>query len=477
MELREYLRIVRRRWVSILLVTLVAGVAAAVFTALQTPIYASSARLFVSTSETETGTLFQGGEFSAQRVKSYADLIDSRELATRVIADLNLDDEPGALSRSVAATVGVDTVNLTLTVTHPDAHEAQRLAQAYAEALVDLVRELETPPGGSEAPIKATIVDVASISDTPVSPRPTRNLALGVLLGLLVGVGLAVLREAFDTRLTSADDLAGITDAPTLGAIVHDASTAKSPLITQVASHSPRAESFRVLRTNLQFVDVDSAHKVFVVTSAVPEEGKTNTAVNLALSLAQGGARTLLVECDLRRPKAADRLGFDGAVGVTSVLVGRIKLTDVIQKDPKTSLEFLAAGPIPPNPAELLQSKAMTELLDAVRSSYDVVIIDAPPLLPVTDAALLAAKADGAMLVVSHGKVTREQLRHSVERLDQVDAHLVGIVMNKVPIKSKRYGYGYGYGYGPDPRHASKRRRKRNVAGPTPIVVSTDQPG
>lgn len=477
MELRDYLRVLRRRWVSILVVAVCAAGVAMGLTALQTPMYASNARLFVTTSETDTGTLLQGGQFSAQRVKSYADLIDSRELATRVVADLGLDVDPDALSQNVTATVGVDTVNLTLTVTDPDAHEAQRLAQAYAGALVDLVRELETPPGGSEAPVKATIVDAASISETPVSPRPVRNLGLGVVLGLLLGFGLAVLREVLDTRVTSADDLSEITQAPTLGAIVQDATVTKAPLITQVSSHAPRAESFRVLRTNLQFVDVDSDHKIFVVTSSVAEEGKTNTAVNLALSLAQGGGRTLLVECDLRRPKAAERLGFDGAIGVTSVLVGRVTLADALQKDPVTSLEFLAAGPIPPNPAELLQSNAMTELLEAVRSSYDVVVLDAPPLLPVTDAALLAAKSDGAMLVVSHGKATREQVRHSVERLEQVDAQLVGIVMNKVPTKSKGYGYGYGYGYGPEARHASKRGRKRAAGRSTPIVTSTDQAG
>lgn len=458
MELRDYLKVLRRRWLWILVAATAVGAAAAAFTSLQTPQYASNARLFVSTSETDSTALFQGGQFSAQRVKSYADLITSRELAERVIDDLGLDLGPVELARQVEASVGIDTVNLTLKVSDPDPHEAQRIAQAYAESLVDLVRELETPPGQTEPPLKATIVDNASISTSPVSPQPVRNLGVGVLIGLIVGFGLAVLRELLDTRVTSSAAIEDITDAPTLGAIANDSSMVKAPLLTQVPAHSPRAESFRVLRTNLQFVHVDSPQKVFVVTSAVPEEGKTTTAVNLAISLAQGGARTLLVEADLRRPKAAERLGLDGAVGVTSVLVGRVKIEDAIQIHLETSLDFIAAGAIPPNPAELLQSNAMADLMVALRETYDVVIIDAPPLLPVTDAALIAAKSDGALLVLGHGKVTRDQVAHSIERLEQVDARIVGLVMNNVPAKAKGYGYGYGYGYGPDAAHGRRRK-------------------
>jgi capsular exopolysaccharide synthesis family protein len=399
----------------------------------------------------------QGGQFSTQRVKSYSDLVTSRELAGRVIADLGLDLEAEELTENVTSEVQLETVNLTLTVTHEDPSEAQRIAQSYAEQLADLVRELETPTGQTNAPIKATIVDAASFSESPVSPIWPRNIGLGLVVGLVIGVGLALLRETLDTRVKDGDDLRDVTDAPTLGAIALDGQAAKTPLITQIASHSPRAESFRVLRTNLQFVDVDKTQKVFVVTSAVPGEGKTSTATNLALSLAQGGSKTLLIECDLRRPKAASRLGFDAAVGVTTVLVGKVNFDDALQHDDETGLTFLAAGPVPPNPAELLQSMAMTDVLNAARNQFDVVVLDAPPLLPVTDAALLAVKADGALLVISHGKVTRDQVRHSIDRLTQVDAQLVGLVLNRVPAKGGGgYGYGYGYGYAPTENDEAK---------------------
>ncbi|WP_215814372.1 polysaccharide biosynthesis tyrosine autokinase [Pimelobacter sp. 30-1] len=445
MELRDYVRVLRRRWLMIVLLGAAATAAAGVLTAVQAPQYASTARLFVSTSQTDDSQLLQGGQFSAQRVKSYADLITSRELARRVIAETGSDLEPDQLAEKVSAEAVLDTVNLDLTVTDGDPHRAQAIAQSYAEQLTDLVRELETPGGQDEAPIKATIVDAASYSADPVAPRPRRNLALGLAAGLLLGFGAAVLREVLDTRVKSLDDVAALTDAPTLGTIVADPTTAKTPLLTQIASHAPRAESFRVLRTNLQFVDVDNRHKVFVVTSAVPEEGKTSTATNLAISLAQGGTRTLLVGGDLRRPTAAERLGLDGAVGLTDILIGRLSTADATQTHVESGLRFVASGPVPPNPAELLQSHAMEDFLAGVRADHEIVIIDAPPLLPVTDAALLAAKADGALVVLSHGRVTRDQVRLSIERLKQVDAHLTGLVLNRVPVKGRSYGYGYGY--------------------------------
>jgi receptor protein-tyrosine kinase len=305
-----------------------------------------------------------------------------------------------------------------------------------------------TPAKNERRRSGVTQVRSASYSAAPVSPQRKRTAALGIILGLVIGFGSAVLRESLDTRVRSAEDVVELADKPVLGAIGFDATAKDRQLITDIDSHAPRAEAFRVLRTNLQFIDVDTANKVFVLSSAVPGEGKTSTAVNLSISLAQAGVRTLLIEGDLRRPRAAKALGLDGIVGVTSVLVGKVKLDDALQQHEPSRLEFLASGPVPPNPAELLQSNAMRDLMTTVKARYDVVIIDAPPLLPVTDAALLAREADGAIVVVRHGKTTRDQVRGAVERLSQVDASLLGVVMNMTPAKGG--GYGYGYGYAPE---------------------------
>ena len=213
---------------------------------------------------------------------------------------------------------------------------------------------------------------------------------------------------------------------------------------------TPWAEAFRVLRTNMQYVEVDQDQRVFVVSSSLPGEGKSTTAVNLAITLALAKQRVALVECDLRRPLIAKRLGLDDGVGTTSVLIGKVALRDALQPYGDTGLDVLACGPIPPNPSELLQSHAMEKLLGELREQYDIVILDAPPLLPVTDAALLAAQADGALLVVRHGKTTRDQLRHAVERIEAVDAKPIGVVINLAPARrtGRSYGYGYGYSYG-----------------------------
>lgn len=451
MELRDYLRVIMRRWLTIAASTIVVVGLAAIYTVTVTPQYKSTARLFVTTQSSDTGSdLNQGGQFSAQRVTSYADLVKSRELAETVVTSLNLDVPATEVSSQVSATVVPDTVNLEISVTDPSPRQAQALAQTYAESLVDLVRQLETPAGQTTAPIKATVVDSATLPTDPVSPQPIRNLALGLVLGLLVGIGIAFLRDLLDTTVKSTEDLETATVAPVLGGITYDATARQRPLVTALEPHAPRVEAFRVLRTNLQFVEVDNPDKVFVVTSAVPEEGKSTTSVNLAITMAQAGHRTLLIEGDLRRPKATAALGLDYAVGVTTVLLGKVAVEDAIQRHPETDLDVLASGAIPPNPAELLQSNSMADLLKQIRNDYDMVIIDAPPLLPVTDAALLASQADGALLVVRYGKTTKDQLKQAVERLRQVDARPVGVVLNMVPNhrRAGSYGYGYGYGYG-----------------------------
>jgi capsular exopolysaccharide synthesis family protein len=170
-----------------------------------------------------------------------------------------------------------------------------------------------------------------------------------------------------------------------------------------------------------------------------------------------------LVECDLRRPQIAERLELDGAIGTTSVLIGKVSAEEVMQPYADTSLDVMVCGQIPPNPSELLQSQAMETLLLELRTRYDVVILDAPPLLPVTDAALLATRADGAVVVVSHGRTTRDQLSTAIDRLESVDATTLGVVVNLTPAKKASSGYGYGYGYAPveEPEPALTGRRRR----------------
>lgn len=440
----------------------IAGAVAVIATA--TPMYAASARLFVSTSAqgSDLTQANQGNLLAVERVQSYADLVTTHSLARRVSARLGGAFGADELARSVSATVVPNTVNLTITATSARPAAAQQIAQAYAVGLSQEVSRIEAPADGKPSPIRMSVVDPAQVPTQAVSPRRKTDLLLGTLLGLVVGLCLAVFRDRLDTSISSAEDLEALTDIPLLGTIQSDAAATQKNGALALREATPWAEAFRVLRTNLQFVNVDRRERMFVVSSSVPGEGKTTTAVNLAVTLALAGQRVALVECDLRRPRIAERLGLDDGVGATTVLIGRVTLDEALQKHADTGLTVLTAGRRPPNPSELLQSHAMAQLIRDLRSRFDVVLLDSPPLLPVTDAALLAAQSDGLILAVRHGKTSREQVRIALQRVEAVGGECVGVVINMAPASGR--GYGYGYGYGPDayePDLARRGRRKK----------------
>lgn len=455
MDVRDHLRTLRRQWLLVVACLLLGVAAAAIVTIRSTPVYSSTARLFISTptSADANADAYQGALFSQQRVASYADLIGGTTVAQKVIDKLQLEESATALSGQITARAVPTTVILEVTVNDSNAGRAHQLAQTLAEVFVAYVPELESATDPGAAPIKAVISDAAVLPTSPVSPRPLVNIGLGAVLGLLVGLGLATLRERLDTTVKSPDELQAATGAASLGLVHFDAGAVRKPLITDLSSHSPRLESIRVLRTNLQFLDVDHQSSVIAITSPLPGDGKSTTAVNLAISLAQAGQRVLLLEADLRRPRVAEYLGLESTVGLTTLLVGRATIDDVLQPFAQApGLDVITSGAIPPNPAELLQSATMKTLIAELRSRYDMVLVDSPPILPVTDAALLGAITDGAVLVAHHGKTTREQAARARQRLESVEAQLLGTVLNFVPDKgSARYGYGYGYGYGSGP--------------------------
>ena len=479
MELQDYLRILRKGWVWIAASVVIAIVAAAAVIVVTTPQYASSTRLFVTTPLSDAGLAgaYQGNLFTQQRVRSYADIIESDLLASRVIEANGLDDEPTALANQVSARVLPDTVLLDITVTDPSPEDAQALAAAYADEFVVLVSEIEQPPSGGDPLVSASVVNSASVPGAPVSPQPVRTLTLAAILGLLVGIGIVVLRDVLDTTVSGSDELAEISGAPGLGVIAFDPDATEHPLIVSIAPRSPRAEAFRQLRTNLQFVDVDAGQKVIVITSSVPSEGKTTTTVNLALALADAGVRVLLVEGDLRRPRVSEYLGIVGEVGLTNLLVGSVDVEDAVQQAGESGLNVIASGPTPPNPSELLQSQAMTDLVAKLRQRADIVLVDSPPLLPVADAAILSTHADGAILVTRHGHTKTDQIRQAVANLEQVGGRLLGTVLTMTPTKGPdAYRYGYGYGYGESDGRPSASRTGR-VAAPTTASPEAETSG
>ena len=301
--------------------------------------------------------------------------------------------------------------------------------------------------------MKVTLTQPAVAPPGPSSPRPVLNLALGLLVGLALGLAYAFIRESLDTTVKTVEDVTEIVGAAPLGAIPFDSEAKDKPLVA-LDTRASRSEAFRSVRTNLQFVNVDKPPQVLVITSAVAGEGKTTSACNLAITMAQGGQRVALVECDLRRPRVASYLSVSNAVGLTNVLTGQVRLVDAVVSWNRGMLTVLPSGPLPPNPSEMLGSRQMAAMLDELRVDFDAIILDAPPLLPVTDGAVIARAADGALMIVRHGSTTTDQLRRATEVLEQAGGTLLGAVVNFVPT-SKRgsgdyYGYYTAYGYTPD---------------------------
>ncbi|MDN5861799.1 MAG: polysaccharide biosynthesis tyrosine autokinase, partial [Pseudonocardia sp.] len=440
MTLQDYLRVLREQWlVVVIAVVLGLGGAAAAFF-LRAPDYTAKLTMYVSSQEGDnTLDAYQGARLSQQRVTSYVELVTSRRVAADVVRQLNLPLTPDQLAAKVKASSALDSVLIDVAVTDESPELAAEIANTTGTVFVGLVAELERPVDPTRPPAVAVrVVQPAPVPERPSSTGLAVTLALGLLAGLAVGVGGALARNALDTSVKSPEVLRELADAPNLGTIAFDAEVPKHPLTVHEDPQSPRSEAFRQLRTNLAFVDVDNPHKVLVVTSSMPNEGKTTTLANLAIALAAAGSRVLVIEADLRRPKLSEMLGLDRTAGLTTVLTGRARPEQVIQPWGSGAFDVLSSGPLPPNPSELLGSNHMEVMLRELRGRYDVILVDTPPLLPVTDAAAVAPATDGAILVCRFKQTTRAQVEAAAEALEAVSAPVLGTVFTMVPSSGPR---------------------------------------
>lgn len=444
MTLGTYWDIIRRSWKLLVVTTVLFTVAALLLSLRMTPMYQATAQLFVSVRSSDgISGAYTGGLYVQQRIKSYVTVVDSPGVLQPVIDELQLDMSTGDLAGMVSVQNPMGTVLLDVVADDTDPQQAEQIANATARSLATEIVRLESSQSGGK-PVRVEVIRPATTPGSPVAPRTRLNVAVGFILGLAIGAGLALLRATFDTSIKSVEQFTEVTGATSLGTIPQDPGAAKNPLV--MLGGSTVAESYRTLRTNLQYVDIDNPPRSVVITSCLPLEGKSTTAANLAIALAQGGAKVLLVEADLRRPRLAEYLGLTAGSGLTDVLTGKVDISDAIIAWQRGLVDFLPAGGIPPNPSELLGSRQMAELLSDLRGRYDMVILDSPPLLPVTDAAILATVADGAILVARYGKTHKEQAASAADSVRHVNARLYGAVLNFVPRK-RRHRRGYDYNY------------------------------
>lgn len=470
MELAFTLTALRRAW-WLLLLTILLGVGTGMAAnRLSTVTHRSTVQQFVSFSDDTdptTSNILNGSQFTLQRVKSYTEVATSSQVLGPVISQLGLRLTAEQLADRIEVTNPLDTVLLEISATDPDPHRAAAIANAVGAQLNRVVENIERPEQGGPSPVKITVTEPAIPAASPDSPRVGLNLAFGLLAGLALGMGGALAWARLDTRIRHRRDLQALTGASPLGVVPFDPAARQRPLVSADPG-GPRAEAFRSLRTNLHFVDVDRPPRSFVVTSPLPGEGKSTTSCNIALTLAQAGARVVLVDGDLRKPRASTYLGLDGAAGLTDVLTRQRGIHEVLVELEGGRMAVLPAGPLPPNPSELLGSRQMISLLATLENTYDLVVIDAAPLLPVTDAAVIASAADGALLLVRHGRTRREEIEQGLQALSAANARLLGTVLTFAPHGRRHGDRGYGHGYG---GYEDRGAASRTAPGPHPAAT------
>ncbi|GAA4113865.1 polysaccharide biosynthesis tyrosine autokinase [Nocardioides fonticola] len=441
----EFLRLIGHRWRVIVATVVLAVSGASLYTYLTPPTYTATTELFVaignSSGDDSASGIGAAVFFVNSRVKSYPDLVKSPLVLDPVIKELGLDTTSSALADDVTASVADGTVLMDVSVSSESASQAATIANATGKQMVSIVEDLDRSSTGT-SPVKVTVVRPATVPTSPTKPVPWLNVLIGLFAGLGLGLAFAALRETLDTSVKSDTDVTEAVDLPTLSMIPTNPQVSSSPLVSAGGANPVWAESYRRLRTNLSYLDPDRPHRSLLVTSSLPGDGKTLTACNLAATIAQSQKRCVLVEADLRRPTVSRILGLTPDVGVTNVVTGNASIEDVVQH--ADGFDVITGGPIPPNPSELLGSQAFNRMIQSLLARYDNVVIDTPPMLAVTDAAVAATSVDAVILVAQAKRTRKQELRKALDGLDAVDANVVGVVLNRMPAGSGGY-YEYEY--------------------------------
>jgi len=364
----------------------------------------------------------------------------SRSEEARLLADLNA-------AKDESLTLEGETVEYKVIRRELDA------GQKLLEELLTRAREtgLEAELGSASESLRTNIriIERAEQPRKPVSPNHIRNYELGLLIGLGLGLGLMLLLEHLDNTVKTPDDVKTELGLPFLGMVPQVAAGPGVRRVQRLMSESPQsavAEAYRLLRTNLIFTSVDETGRVIVVSSANPGEGKTTTVANVAASLAQNGAKVLAVDADLRRPTLHQHFAIHKTPGLSDLIVGKVQPSESIQVTRYKGLHVLPCGYVPPNPAELLGSRQMKEVLAALRTHYDWVLVDSAPILAMADTPVLSGWTDGLALVVAAESTTRPGVLRAADQIASVGGKVIGVILNRVNIERNSYYYTQYYG-------------------------------
>jgi non-specific protein-tyrosine kinase len=344
-----------------------------------------------------------------------------------------------------------------------------RLTQ-YRSIYASLVTNYEQVRLAEEQTSTSVVVSQpAAVSTVPVSPKTSRNTLLAVVAGMLLAAGAVFAIDTLDDTVKNPEEIRRKFNLPILGMIAWHEQIHEKPIVL-AEPRSPTAEAFRSLRTNITFASVDTPLRRIMITSPTPQDGKTTISANLAVVLAQGEKKVILLDADLRRPYIHHKFGLFNRFGLTNLFVDSLNgFESVTQFNSVANLGLITTGPLPPNPAELLSSIKMTHILDLLNKEYDLVLVDTPPLLSVTDASALAPAMDGVIMVVKPGVTKISALQQSLEQLRAVGAHVLGVVLNEVNPSSRKYGYYYNryyskYSHYYEGKDGTKHKRTKETA-------------
>lgn len=433
MELPEYFGAVRRHWLLILALVVFGGLAGFGVAKSTIPTYVSTSSVFVSVNSGDsTIELVQGSNFAQASMQSYAELATMPVVLDPVIQKLGLDKSTTSLARDIATDTPLNTVVLNIKATAESAQGAADLANAVTAELSKQIQQMAPKDKVGEPVVDVRQTAVAIPPKFQNAPNTKLLAATGAAAGLLFAVCYALLRSVIDTRLRNEHDLGRLSQKPVLGLIPrlpgkknHD-----SGVVMRRDPHAATSEAYRRVAANLEFLSPDDPVRSVAVTSSLPAEGKSQLVLNLAVALAESKKRVLVIDADLRRPTVAKTCGIDGQFGLTTVLTGGAELQEAIV--PWGPIHVLPAGRTAPNPAELLSSKAMGEIMAESLTQFDFIIVDAAPLLPVSDTLSLVRHVSGTVMVAQAGRTKARHLRSALSIIDGVKSEVYGIVLNRV---------------------------------------------
>lgn len=510
-DFRKYLSLLWRWAWMVLLIGVLGGVTAFIISKRTVPIYLANTRLLINEAPATKSTDYASVLASERLARTYSELLTTQSVLKEVISRLGISRSENTLGSQITVRLLRDTQLIDINVEDPDPILAADIANTIAVVFSEQNQQLQTSRfatskdslstrlaqvneqiestgaalkglGDSpedkaerdrlesvlaeysktytsllqsyesvrlaEASSTSNVVQVeaATPPETPIRPRTLRNTILGALVGLILGVVVVFLIDMMDDTL-SPEDVSRKLGLPILGVIARHQTENGNPVV-KYQPRSPVSEAFRSLRTNIQFASVDIPLRTLLITSPSPQDGKSTVAVNLGASLAQSGYKVALVETDLRRPQVHKRVGLSNREGISGLFVqSKIVLNGTLRETPIDNLFVITSGALPPNPAELLGSEKMSEILQVVSERTDIILLDSPPVMAVTDAVVLAPRVDGVLLVVKPGTTKYAACRQAIEQLHRVGANILGVVLNDVEITRSRYHYYRGYYY------------------------------